>query len=213
MNKGYLITVEGIEGAGKTTAMQYCQQLLEKENVALVVTREPGGTPVAEEIRQLLLHYHDESVCDDTEVLLMFAARAQHIAKLIKPALEAGKWVLCDRFTDASFAYQGGGRGIPVERLEIIESWVQKGLQPDLTLLLDLPVEQGMDRIEKRSTKDRIEKEKNEFFQRVREMYLQRAKQFSERYRIIDASKSIENVQNQIEQQLQSLIQSSRVST
>ncbi len=204
--KGYFITVEGIEGAGKSTAMQYCRQLLESKDIPLVVTREPGGTPVAEEIRQLLLHYHEESVCDDTELLLMFAARAQHLAKLIKPALEAGKWVLCDRFTDASFAYQGGGRGIPVERLQIIEEWVQRGLQPDLTLLLDLPVEQGMARIQKRSTKDRIEKEKNDFFQRVRDMYLQRAEQYSDRYRIIDASLNVGSVEPQIEQQLQALI-------
>lgn len=209
--KGYFITVEGIEGAGKSTAMQYCQQLLESENIPLVVTREPGGTPVAEEIRQLLLHYHQENICDDTELLLMFAARAQHIAKLIRPSLEAGKWVLCDRFTDASFAYQGGGRGIPVERLQIIEEWVQRDLQPDLTLLLDLPVEQGMARIQKRSTKDRIEKEQNEFFQRVRDMYLQRAEQNQDRYRIIDASRNIQQVQAQIEQQLASLIKNYRV--
>ncbi|MCI0504689.1 MAG: dTMP kinase [Gammaproteobacteria bacterium] len=202
MSAGKFITLEGSEGAGKSTAMQTVQAWAVQSGIDFVTTREPGGTPLAEKIRGLLLDKNHTSMADDTELLLMFAARAQHISELIKPAIAAGKWVLCDRFTDATYAYQGGGRGIAKERIAQLEQWVQGGLRPDLTLLLDLPVEQGLARAGQRGNLDRFEQEQTAFFERVRTAYLERAKRFPDQFRIIDASQSIEAVQQQIQQVL-----------
>lgn len=198
-NKPYFITIEGIEGAGKTSALTFLQKKFIEAKIDFVLTREPGGTEIADAIRQLvLLAKHDEKMCEDTELLLMFASRAQNISLKIKPALAQGKWVLCDRFTDASYAYQGGGRKISMQRIAALENWVHPDLQPDITLLLDAPAEIGLARIQDRKTKDRIESEEIEFFNRIREAYLQRAKQYPERFRVIDASKSITEVEQQL---------------
>ena len=184
---GYFITVEGIEGAGKSTAIQFVHSLLLQAQIPHEITREPGGTEIAEKIREVLLQHYQEFMLADTELLLMFASRAQHLGQLIQPALAQGKWVLCDRFTDASFAYQGGGRGIAWERIEQLESWVQRSLRPDYILLLDVTAEIGLERIQKRSAQDRIEKERVQFFERVRDAYLARAQKDPLRYKIIDA--------------------------
>ena len=156
-NKAIFITFEGIEGMGKSTVVRAVQEHLESLSIPLIMTREPGGTPLAESIRKVLLGHHTEPLCESAELMMMFASRAQHIEHKIKPALAMGQWVLCDRFTDSSFAYQGGGRKLSKTRIELLEQWVQGDLQPDLTILLDGPVELGLHRIKKR-TKDRIEK-------------------------------------------------------
>ncbi|MTI14661.1 dTMP kinase [Sansalvadorimonas verongulae] len=192
---GFFLTVEGGEGAGKTTSIEFISTWLKERNIDFIQTREPGGTPFAERIRELLLAPGDEKVADMTELLLMFAARAQHIESVIKPALAAGKLVLSDRFTDASFAYQGAGRGLSLKALSTLESLVQGELRPDMTLLLDLPVEVGMARASGRGELDRIEQEKTDFFVRVRQGYLARADDEPQRFEIVDASQSIENVQ------------------
>jgi len=197
------ITLEGIEGVGKTSNREYIRTLLEENGKQCVVTREPGGTPLGESLRELLLQHSDEHMSDDAELLLMFAARAEHINKVIRPALEAGKYVLCDRFTEATYAYQGGGRQLSVAKIADLEAWVQGDLRPDLTIILDAPVEVGRERAGKRSAPDRIETEKNEFFDRVRNAYLDLAKQHPERICTVDASLSLEQVQLQIKQQLQ----------
>lgn len=197
-HKGVFITLEGVEGAGKSTTLKFLQQLLVDANIPHVITREPGGTEIAEEIRRVLLNHHQEQMCSDTELLLMFASRAQHLHQVIVPALNEGLWVLCDRFTDATYAYQGGGRGIGLERIQQLEQWVQGGLRPDVTFILDLPVEVGMTRVHRRQTLDRIEREHLDFFERVREIYLQRAKNHPERYQIIDASRPKYIVQEHI---------------
>lgn len=196
--RGCFITVEGTEGVGKTTNMEYSLSLLEAAGIEVVTTREPGGTELGEEIRALLLGHKHDGMHDDTELMLMFAARAEHIAQVIRPALEAGKWVLCDRFTDATYAYQGGGRGINLQRIAVLEDWVQGELRPDLTLLLDVPVDIGLDRAGKRSAPDRFEKEKHDFFEKVRNMYRQRANNEPARFRVIDAGKDLETVQKQL---------------
>lgn len=196
--RGCFITVEGTEGVGKTTNMDYTLSLLQQANIEVITTREPGGTELGEAIRELLLGHKHDGMHDDTELMLMFAARAEHIAQVIRPALDQGKWVLCDRFTDATYAYQGGGRGIDLQRIAELEDWVQGELRPDLTLLLDVPVEIGLERAGKRSAPDRFEKEKYDFFEKVRAMYLQRANSEPERFRIIDASQPLVNVQQQI---------------
>lgn len=198
MKKGLFITLEGGEGAGKSTQMAYVEECLKKAGKTVRVTREPGGTALSEAIRGLLLDHRQSSMDADTELLLMFAARAQHITELIEPALEAGEWVLCDRFTDATYAYQGGGRGIDVDRIAALENWVQGALRPDLTLLLDLPIDVGMSRAGERGELDRFEREKQDFFERVRQTYLDMAEQHPDRYRIIDASQDIQQVQAQI---------------
>ena len=200
---GRFITIEGIEGVGKTTNIDFIHSLLNDAGHEVVLTREPGGTPIGEDVRELLLGHKHEGMSDDTELLLMFAARAEHLHKVIRPALAEGKDVLCDRFTDATYAYQGGGRGIAVEHIAVLENWVQAELRPDLTLLLDVPVAVGLDRAGKRSAPDRFEKEKHDFFERVRDMYLQRAKAEPQRYRIIDASQALDDVQSQIQVALQ----------
>lgn len=191
---GLFITFEGPEGAGKSTNLQVFAKALRAAGCEPLLTREPGGTPVAERIREVLLSHHDENLCADTELLLMFAARAQHLEALIKPALAAGRVVISDRFTDATYAYQGGGRGIPVERIASLETWVQGDLRPDLTVVFDVPVEVGMARARARSELDRFEVEQQSFFEAVRATYLQRAAAEPRRYRVIDASGDLQQV-------------------
>ena len=205
MNKklGKFITIEGIEGVGKTTNMTFIEEWLNRKNISYISTREPGGTPIGEDIRDLLLSPRDELVHENTELLLMFAARAQHLAEVIMPSLRRGQWVVCDRFTDATYAYQGGGRGVPYKRISILESLVQGDLRPDLTLLLDIPVNQGLERALNRSKPDRFEQEKVEFFQRVRSSYLSKSSDFPEQYRLIDASKTLIEVQLQLKDTLE----------
>jgi dTMP kinase len=195
---GIFITVEGIEGVGKTTNMEYLQQLILAAGRELVVTREPGGTPLGEAIRGLLLDPQYRGMDPDCELQLMFAARAEHLDKVIRPAIDAGRWVLCDRFTDATYAYQGGGRGLDSGKIAALEQLVQGDFRPDLTLLLDVPVEVGLERAGNRSAPDRFEQEKVGFFERVRQAYLDLARRHDGRYRVIDASQSLEQVQQQL---------------
>lgn len=196
--RGRFITVEGTEGAGKSTNLAFIRDYLRRAGIDFVETREPGGTPLAEEIRTLLLTPRKERMAEAAELLLVFAARAQHLQTVILPALEAGRWVLCDRFTDATYAYQGGGRGLSTAQIAELEQLVQGTLRPDLTLLLDLPVAQGMARARGRGELDRFESERLEFFERVRQSYLARAAEAPERFRVIDAAGSLEAVQAQI---------------
>ena len=196
------ITVEGIEGAGKSTCIGFIQSYLANSGKQVVVTREPGGTALGEQIRHLLLDRKQTTMSIDTELLLMFAARAEHIAQVIRPALAAGQWVLSDRFTDASYAYQGGGRCVPAERIAVLEDWVQAELRPDLTLLLDIPVAMGLQRAGRRSTPDRFESEQQAFFERVRAAYLQQARTHARRYRVIDAAQALAQVEAQIQSAL-----------
>ena len=200
------ITVEGGEGGGKSTNLAFIEKYLIEQGKDVVVTREPGGTELGEKLRQILLDPGNEGMNERAELLLMFAARAQHISQVIKPALDAGKTVLCDRFTDATYAYQGGGRCLPVEDIAILENWVQGDLRPDLTILLDLDIEIGLHRAGQRGDKDRFEQEEKKFFQRVRQCYLQMANDQPERYRVIDASKPLDAVQSQIQQMLDDVI-------
>ena len=197
-DRGAFITLEGIEGAGKSTCVALLRQLLQAHGRAFLETREPGGTPLGEELRALLLDHRSAGMSPDTELLLMFAARAEHLQQKILPALEHGRWVLCDRFTDATYAYQGGGRGIPAARIQRLEEWVQKGLKPDLTLLLDLPPEAGLERAGRRSAPDRFEAETLAFFHRVRQAYLDLARADPRRIRVIDASRPLPEVQRQV---------------
>ncbi|PAV49928.1 dTMP kinase [Pseudomonas sp. HAR-UPW-AIA-41] len=192
---GLFITLEGPEGAGKSTNREYLAELLKQAGVEVVLTREPGGTPLAERIRELLLAPDTEVMAVDTELLLMFAARAQHLAGVIRPALARGAVVLCDRFTDATYAYQGGGRGLAHERIAILEQFVQGDLRPDLTLVFDLPVEVGLARAAARGKLDRFEQEQQSFFEAVRQTYLARAVQAPERYRVLDAAQPLSQVQ------------------
>lgn len=196
---GKFISIEGIEGAGKSTQLSFIREFLEQQGITVRVTREPGGTELGEQIRELLLMPRDTGMSHDAELLLMFAARAEHIEQVIKPALARGEWVLCDRFVDATFAYQGGGRGIERERIEAISDWTLKGLQTDITFLFDLPVEQGQARVIKRQQeKDRFEQEKADFFQLIRDCYLARAEQEPTRIRVIDSSRDISDIQTQL---------------
>lgn len=195
---GLFITLEGPEGAGKSTNRDYLAALLREHGVDVVLTREPGGTPLAERIRELLLAPADEPMASDTELLLVFAARAQHLQQVVRPALARGAVVLCDRFTDATYAYQGGGRGVPAERIALLEDFVQGALRPDLTLVFDLPVEVGLARAAARGRLDRFEQERLEFFEAVRSTYLQRAAQSPERYRVLDAAQPLDAVQERI---------------
>nr|WP_269807711.1 dTMP kinase [Pseudomonas sp. NMI795_08] len=204
------ITLEGPEGAGKSTNRDYLAARLREQGVDVVMTREPGGTPLAERIRELLLAPSDEPMAVDTELLLMFAARAQHLAQVIRPALLRGAVVLCDRFTDATYAYQGGGRGLSVERIAILESFVQGELRPDLTLVFDLPVEVGLARAAARGRLDRFEQEGQAFFEAVRQAYLQRAAQQPQRYSLLDAAQPLEAVQRAIDALLPGLLERCR---
>jgi dTMP kinase len=196
------ITLEGIEGVGKTSNLEYIRRLLEESGKQCVVTREPGGTPLGESLRALLLKHTDDHMSADAELLMMFAARAEHLKKVILPALEAGKYVLCDRFTESTYAYQGGGRGLDVEKIAELETWAQGELRPDLTIILDAPVHIGRDRAGKRSVPDRIEKEEDGFFKRVRASYRDMAEHYPHRICLVDASQHLENVQAQILRQL-----------
>lgn len=198
MNNPCFVTVEGIEGAGKTTCLDLIEQSIRRHGHRLLVTREPGGTPIGEDLRKLLLGHRHEGMADDTELLLMFAARAEHLSARIEPALAAGSWVLCDRFTDATYAYQGYGRGVDLGRIATLESWVQGDRRPDLTLIMDLPVELGLERAGRRSTPDRFESQALEFFERVREGYLALAAAAPERFRVIDAARSFSEVSQQV---------------
>jgi len=200
--KGLFVTLEGPEGAGKSTNREYLAERLRACGVDVVLTREPGGTPLAERIRELLLTPADEPMAVDTELLLVFAARAQHLAQVIRPALERGAVVLCDRFTDATYAYQGGGRGLSIERIAQLEVFVQGELRPDLTLIFDLPVEVGLARAAARGRLDRFEQEGLRFFESVRRAYLDRAEAAPSRYRIIDAGQPL----NVVQQDVQALI-------
>jgi len=208
---GRFITLEGGEGAGKSTNAAYFAEQLEAAGIRLRVTREPGGTRLGERIRELLLDPESDGMHADTELLLMFAARAQHLNEVILPALQAGEWVLCDRFTDATYAYQGGGRGIDMQRIAELETWVQQGFQPDMTILFDLPVETGLARAGERGALDRFEQEQKSFFTAVREAYLQRAKQYPGRFRIIDAAKQLDDVQRQLDTLVDELLTTQNV--
>ncbi|NNK32138.1 MAG: dTMP kinase [Xanthomonadales bacterium] len=201
--KGTFITVEGIEGAGKSTIIPRVEAWLSSGGRRVVRTREPGGTKLAEKLRGLLLDKRHDGLCSLAELLLMFAARAQHLAEKIRPALEAGDTVLCDRFTDATWAYQGGGRELPAQEIGALENLVHPDLQPDLTLLLDLPVPLGLERASRRSESDRFERESSAFFERVRSAYLQRAADAPARFAVIDASQDVEAVWRQVEAVLQ----------
>ncbi len=204
---GRFITIEGGEGVGKTTNLALVEQLIREAGHDLVRTREPGGTPLAERIRDLLLDPAHTGMADDCELLLVFAARAEHLARLIRPALAAGQWVLCDRFTDATYAYQGYGRGLSLERIAELERMVQGDLRPDLTLLLDVPVETGLARASARGGLDRFEQEQAAFFERVREGYLARAAAEPERFRVIDAGQPLDLVQARIRALVEAFIQ------
>lgn len=206
MTRGRFITLEGGEGVGKSTNLQFIQQLLAQKRIDVLLTREPGGTELAEKIRQLLLEKHSEAITPQAELLLVFAARAQHVQHVILPALAQGKWVLSDRFTDATYAYQGGGRNMDNQFIAWLESAVQGELRPDLTLLLDAPVETGLLRARHRGKLDRFESEQRSFFERVRQAYLARAHQTPQRYTIIDAGLPLVDVQNQISCAIDALV-------
>jgi dTMP kinase len=193
------ITLEGPEGAGKSTNRDYLASRLREHGLDVVLTREPGGTPLAEKVRELLLAPSEEAMAADTELLLVFAARAQHLAQVIRPGLARGAVVLCDRFTDATYAYQGGGRGLSVERIGTLEQFVQGDLRPDLTLVFDLPVEVGLARAAARGRLDRFEQEGQAFFEAVRQAYLQRAHAEPLRYSLLDAAQPLESVQRAID--------------
>ncbi|MBV7564815.1 dTMP kinase [Pseudomonas sp. sia0905] len=207
---GLFITLEGPEGAGKSTNREYLAARLREQGIDVLLTREPGGTPLAERVRELLLAPSDEPMASDTELLLVFAARAQHLAQVIVPALERGAVVLCDRFTDATYAYQGGGRGLDVARIAQLEEFVQGALRPDLTLVFDLPVEVGLSRAAARGRLDRFEQEGRSFFEAVRATYLQRAEAAPARYRILDAAQSLEAVQRDLDVLLPQLLELQR---
>ncbi len=204
---GRFITLEGGEGAGKSSNLAWLAERLRDAGVPVTVTREPGGTDLAERIRQVLLDPGPEAMDDTTELLLVFAARAQHLAALIRPALARGEGVLCDRFMDATWAYQGAGRGLDRERIAALERLVLQGLTPDRTLLFDVPVAEGLARAGKRSRPDRIEREQAAFFERVRQCYLERATGEPDRFRVVDAGVGLDQVRAQLENHLQEMLQ------
>ncbi len=205
---GKLITIEGVEGAGKSTQIQFIHDHLSQQGYDIVMTREPGGTALGEQIRNIVLAPSESPMAVDTELLLMFAARAEHLDKVIQPAVAAGKWVICDRFVDATFAYQGAGRQVPTPRIQQLADWTLQGLRPDLTLLFDLPVEIGMQRVKKRQEKiDRFEQEKMTFFETIRESYLHSAIAEPERIKVVDASLDIASIQYQLVKLLTPLAQ------
>lgn len=197
MAQGKFITFEGVDGAGKSTHIAQFAEALRARGKHVISTREPGGTPLGEKLRELLLH---EAMHLDTEALLMFASRREHIAQVIAPALARGDWVISDRFTDATFAYQGGGRQLPLDRLEALEQWVHADLQPDLTLLFDVPLAVARERLDRTRTLDKFEREQDEFFERVRSVYLKRAAQFPQRIRVIDSTRAIGDVSAELAQ-------------
>jgi dTMP kinase len=197
--RGLFISIEGVEGAGKSTQLNNIKHYLESIGKAVLVTREPGGTELGEHIRSLLLTPSDSPMAIDTELLLMFAARAEHVNKVINPALERGEWVISDRFTDATYAYQGGGRGIDVDRISQLAEWTLQGMQPDLTLLFDLPVEIGQQRVISRNEGiDRFEQEKVDFFYKIRTAYLELARTHSRRIKVIDSSRTVDVIEQEL---------------
>lgn len=198
MKRGNFITFEGIDGAGKSTHLAWATLFLRGQGIPLIVTREPGGTALGEKLRGILLD-SEQSIHPETESLLMFAARRQHLHEVIGPALERGDWVLCDRFTDASFAYQGGGHGVAMDKLQVLEHWVHPGLQPDLTLFFDVTAELGRNRVAQIKSPDRFERESAEFFVKVRNAYLDRVRNASGRIVRIDASRTIPEIQKELE--------------
>lgn len=204
---GKLISIEGIEGAGKSTALKYIQHFLDKAGKDVLITREPGGTPLAEKLRELLLNPElGEVVNPKTELLMMFASRAQHISQVIEPALVAGKWIICDRFVDASYAYQSAGRGLDKKWVSALDEMVVGNLKPDATFLLDIDPSLGLARSKKRGPQDRFEKEKVEFFEKVRHAYLERAAAEKKRFYIIDAALPLADVEAQLQSVLEKLI-------
>lgn len=203
--RGKFITLEGTEGVGKSTNLAAMVAWLEREGIPFIQTREPGGTPLAEELRELLLSVRTEPIAPKAELLMIFAARAQHLESVIRPALARGQWVLSDRFTDATFAYQGGGRGLPMALIESLENLVQEGLQPDCTILLDLAPQVGMERARERGELDRFESEAVPFFEKVRAVYLARAAADSTRFRVVDAAQPMARVSADVVAVLESL--------
>ena len=197
MANGKFITFEGVDGAGKSTHIAAFADTLRQHGKTVITTREPGGTALGEQLRDLLLH---QPMHLETEALLMFAARREHLAQLITPALMRGEWVISDRFTDASFAYQGGGRGLSLDKLTQLEHWVQGDLQPDLTLLFDVPLEVARERLQRTRNPDKFEQEQDDFFVRVRQVYLQRAQQFPQRIRVIDSTQPIDQISAELQQ-------------
>ena len=201
MPKARFITLEGLDGAGKTTHLSFIRDWLTAANIETVYTREPGGTPLGEKLRDILLDIDTDATLD-TETLLMFASRQELLSSVIRPALAMGRWVVSDRFTDATFAYQGGGRGVPAKRIAQLEEWVQEGLQPDLTILLDVPLQVSQQRLSQTRLPDRFEREREDFHQRVRDTYLARAKAYPERFFVVDASGDLADIQRQLADRL-----------
>tara|TARA_B000000475_G_scaffold271036_1_gene267857 strand:- start:1366 stop:1983 length:618 start_codon:yes stop_codon:yes gene_type:complete len=199
MNKGKFITIDGVEGAGKSTQIDLICSYLHRKGIEVVRTREPGGTDIGEKIRSVLLDVENKEMHSDTELLLMFSSRNELIQNKIIPALNDGKWVVSDRFTDASFAYQGGGRMLSLDRIAKLENWVLGSFKPDLTFLLDISVEIGMTRVEARNAKDRIEQEERAFFERVRSVFIERSKIYPDRIKLINAERSVDEIQTQIQ--------------
>ncbi len=195
MTKAKFITFEGVDGAGKSTQLNWFVDALRQRGIDLLVTREPGGTPLGEKLREILLH---ERMHPETEAMLMFAARREHVEQVIRPALQRGTWVISDRFSDASFAYQGGGRGVALDKLEQLEQWVHGDLQPDLTLLFDIPIEVARQRLSNNASLDKFEQEQGEFFERVRQAYLARAAKTPQRFAVIRAEKTLSEVQQEL---------------
>jgi dTMP kinase len=202
MATGKFITFEGIDGAGKSTHVAFVADILKAAGKTVVLTREPGGTPLGEKLRELLLH---EKMHLETEALLMFAARREHLAQVIEPALARGDWVISDRFTDATFAYQGGGRKLSRTKLAALEQWVHPDLQPDLTLLFDVPLEIARERLDRSRELDKFEQEKADFFEATRQEYLRRAAEFPERFRVVDSTLPIPDVHARLEKLLAGL--------
>ena len=206
MAQGKFISIEGGDGAGKTTQLDIITTVLHQHNIEFILTREPGGTPIGEKLRALLLDHQGDTIGDETELLMMFAARAEHVSTVIKPALALGKWVVSDRFVDASFAYQGA-RGLSLKRIDALAKWVLQGFSPDLTLLLELPVEQGLERVNKRGAQDRFEQTSIDYKQRVLEIYRQRVSAEPTRIKRIDASLALSEVSHQVRDQMSDFIQ------
>lgn len=202
MNKAKFITFEGVDGAGKSTGLEWFANALRQRGIPLLVTREPGGTPLGEQLRAILLN---QPMHIETEAMLMFAARREHVEKVIRPALQQGTWVISDRFSDASFAYQGGGRGVPLAKLEQLEQWVHADIQPDLTLLFDIPIEVARQRLSNNVSLDRFEQEKGAFFERVRQAYLDRAAKSPQRIVVIRAEKPLAEVNQSLSDILSTL--------
>jgi dTMP kinase len=203
VKRGLFLTLEGVDGAGKSTHVQWMVDTLTSRGVTVLCTREPGGTPIGEKLRDLLLH---EPMTLECETLLMFAARAEHVRSVIVPALAAGSWVVCDRFTDATFAYQGGGRELGTTKIEALERWVHPDLQPDVTWLFDVPLEVARERLNRTRDKDRFEQEADTFFLRTRQVYLDRAASQAQRFRVVDSTQPIDAIRTELGQQLDRLI-------